>query len=71
MFVIGLVVITAIVDGMRRRKGEAMSGFSEILVTATVLFFLTLLPVGAVLAAALAKQRVANALAAPRSTGKK
>jgi hypothetical protein len=65
MFVIGLVVITAIMDRMRRRKGETMSGFSEILTTATVLFLLTLLPVSAILAALLSHRMAANALGAP------
>lgn len=47
-----------------------MSHFPEILGTITVFFFLTLLPVSAVLAAVLAKQMVANALAVPRTKGK-
>jgi len=48
-----------------------MNHFPVALGTITVFFFLTLLPVSAVLAAVLAKQMVANALAAPRTTGKK
>ncbi len=41
-----------------------MSNFPEVLGTVTVFFFLTLLPSGAILAAVLAKQMVAKALAA-------
>jgi hypothetical protein len=66
MFVIGPVVITAIMERMRRRKGETMSGFSEILTTATVLFLLTLLPVSAILAVLLSHRMAANTLETSR-----
>jgi len=48
-----------------------MSHFPEVLGTVTVFFFLTLLPVSAILAAVLSKQIVTKSLAAPRTTGKK
>ena len=52
-------------------RGKAMSHFPEVLGTVTVFFFLTLLPVSAILAAVLSKQIVTKSLAAPRTTGKK
>ena len=51
---------------MRRRKGETMSVFSEILTTATVLFFLTLLPACAILAALKSQRMAADALGTSR-----
>jgi len=57
------------VDPSAAVKGEAMSNFPEVLGMVIIFFFLTLLPLSAILVAVLSKHVVDNALVALMTRG--